>query len=58
MRNLIRCGGQKAVVKNDSASGLGDRESYHELRSSTQVEEEASERKITSSGWNKSLWCV
>lgn len=41
------------MVKSDSASDLGDRECYHELGSSTQVEEEASERKITSSGWDK-----
>lgn len=35
MRRLIRCDGQKVVVKDDSASGLHDGESYHELRSSS-----------------------
>lgn len=45
MRRLIRCGGQEAVVKDDSASGVGDRESYHELRSLTKVEEEASDER-------------
>lgn len=45
MRRLIRCGGQEAVVKDDSACDVGDRESYHALRSSTKVEEGGSDEK-------------
>lgn len=37
--------GQEAVVKDDSAPGVGDRASYHALRSSTKVEEGASDEK-------------
>lgn len=45
MRRLIGCGGQEAVVKGDSASGVGDRESYHELRSRTKAKEGASDAR-------------